>query len=121
MSVGAWIAFLVVASAGACARYFLDGWVQAQTKSNFPWGTCVVNVSGSFVLGVIAGLALYHGLSVDTRLVLGAGLCGSYTTFSAFACETVRLGGRGAAVRNVVANTVGALIAAAAGLGLAAL
>ena len=91
MSPSVWVAFLVAAAVGASARYLLDGFVQDRTDGEFPWGTCVVNVSGSFVLGVITGLALYHGLGVDSKLVLGTGFCGAYTTFSTFTYETVRL------------------------------
>jgi len=123
MSVGVWIAFLIAAAIGACARYLLDGLVQARVGGAFPWGTSVVNISGSFVLGVITGLALYHGLSVDSRLVLGAGFCGAYTTFSTFSFETVRLvegGVTGAALRNVAVNTAAGLLAAACGLALMA-
>jgi CrcB protein len=123
VSAGVWIAFLVASAIGACARYLLDGVVQARVGTAFPWGTSVVNVTGSFVLGVITGLALYHGLSVDSRLVLGAGFCGAYTTFSTFSFETVRIaegGLTGAAIRNVAVNTVGGLLAAGAGLALMA-
>ena len=94
------------------ARYLLDGFVQGRRRPDFPWGTCVVNISGSFVLGVITGLALYHGLGVDSKLVFGTGFCGAYTTFSTFSYETVRLAeGRltGAAIRNVAVNTAGGL------------
>ena len=123
MSVGVWIAFLVAAAIGACARYLLDGVMHARIGSAFPWGTSVVNISGSFVLGVITGLALYHGLSVDSRLVLGAGFCGAYTTFSTFSFETVRLaegGLTGAAIRNVAVNIAGGLLAAGVGLAITA-
>ena len=97
--------------------------MQGRIDGEFPWGTCVVNISGSFVLGVITGLALYHGLGVDSKLVFGTGFCGAYTTFSTFSYETVRLAeGRltGAAIRNVAVNTAGGLLAAAAGLALMA-
>ena len=123
MSFGVWIAFLVFAAVGACGRYLLDGFVSGRRGSEFPWGTCVVNISGSFVLGVITGLALYHGLGVDSKLVFGTGFCGAYTTFSTFSYETVRLaegGLTGAAIRNVAVNTVGGLLAAAVGLALVA-
>ena len=124
MNLPVWIAFLVAAAVGAPARYLLDGFVQDHTDGELPWGTCVVNISGSFALGLIAGLALYHGLPVDTKLVLGVGFCGAYTTFSTFAYETVRLAEGGvtaAGIRNVVVNTFGALVAAGAGIALAAL
>ncbi|HTN79321.1 MAG TPA: fluoride efflux transporter CrcB [Acidimicrobiales bacterium] len=123
MSPSVWALFLVAAGLGACARYLLDGFVQARTDGEFPWGTCLINVSGSFVLGIITGLALYHGLGIDSKLVLGTGFCGAYTTFSTFSYETVRLvegGVRGAAVRNVAVNTVGGLLAAGLGLALMA-
>ena len=123
MSPSVWLAFLVAAAVGACARYLLDGFVQGRIDGEFPWGTCVVNISGSFVLGVITGLALYHGLGVDSKLVFGTGFCGAYTTFSTFSYETVRLaegGLTGAAIRNVAVNTAGGLLAAAAGLALMA-
>ena len=123
MSFGVWIAFLLVAAVGACARYLLDGFVQVRRGSEFPWGTSVVNISGSFVLGVITGLALYHGLGVDSKLVFGTGFCGAYTTFSTFSYETVRLaegGLTGAAIRNVAVNTAGGLLAAGLGLALVA-
>ena len=54
-------------------------------------GTSVINVTGSFVLGVLTGLSLYHAFPADAKLVLGTGFCGAYTTFSTFTFETVRL------------------------------
>ena len=91
MSADVWIAFLVAAAVGAPARYLLDGLIQDRTRGEFPWGTCVVNVSGSFILGLLSGLALYHAFPADAKIVLGTGFCGAYTTFSTFTFETVRL------------------------------
>jgi CrcB protein len=124
LSASIWLAFLAAAVVGACARYLIDGVVQDRTGGEFPWGTCVINISGSFVLGVITGLALYHAASVNVRLVLGTGLCGAYTTFSTFTFETLRLaegGSSRAALRNIAVNTGGGLLAAGAGLALATL
>lgn len=124
MSTLAWIAFLIAAAIGAPARYLIDWLVQERTDGAFPWGTFVVNVSGSFVLGVITGLGLYHGLGPTTRTVLGTGGMGAYTTFSTFTFETVRLAEEGAvddAIRNVAASLVVCLVAASAGLALTAL
>ena len=118
MTDGVWIAFLIAAAVGACGRYLLD------SSMPFPWGTCVVNISGSFVLGLITGLALYHGLGVDSKLVFGTGFCGAYTTFSTFTYETVRLAEEheiAGALKNVVASLLLPALAAAAGLALAML
>jgi fluoride exporter len=124
MSTSIWIAFLVVAAVGACTRYLLDGLVQDHTSGAFPWGTCFINVTGSFVLGLLSGFALYHAFPADAKLVLGTGFCGAYTTFSTFTFETIRLAETGftrGAIRNIVVNTGGGLLAAGAGLALASL
>jgi CrcB protein len=84
-----WIA--LAGGLGALARFGVDGWVRPRVGSAFPTGTVVVNVTGSFVLGVVTGLTLAHAVPDDLRLVLGAGFCGGYTTFSAASLETVRL------------------------------
>lgn len=77
--------------AGACARYFIGEWVAARTREGFPWGTWLVNVSGSLLIGLVIGALGKPGTSPEARLLLAAGLCGGYTTFSAFSLETVRL------------------------------
>lgn len=117
--------FLGVALAGALGapvRYVVDGYVQARTGGIFPWGTFVINVTGSFVLGFLTGLALYHAFPSTPKAVLGVGFCGAYTTFSAFAYETVRLAEERAfvaALQNLLAALVVPALAAAAGLALA--
>lgn len=118
------ITLLGVAAAsaiGAPARYLLDRTVARRTRSAFPWGTFVINVSGSFVLGLLVGLGLHHGLSKTAVTILGTGFCGAYTTFSTFSVETIRLVEEGAlaeAALNVVGSIAVGLLAAAAGLGL---
>ncbi len=118
--------FLVVALAaavGAPLRYLVDSWVQSRLDGVFPWGTLTVNVTGSVLLGLVTGLALFHGFPATPKLLIGTGFCGAYTTFSTFAVETVRLGEEGSTVEafgNVVTSTVAALLGAAAGLALAA-
>lgn len=115
---------LVVAGAvGAPARYLLDGFVQDRTESAFPWGTFVVNVSGSFLLGLITGAALYHAFPNTPKVWLGTGFCGAYTTFSSFTFETIRLledGDVTEALQNAAASLIVAALAAAAGLAIAA-
>ena len=120
----AWAAFVVAGAVGAPLRYVVDGFVAERVSGAFPWGTWLINVSGSFVLGVLTGLALYHGLPRTPKLVLGTGFCGAFTTFSTFSYETVRLVEEGDvddAVRNVAATVAAGLAAAAAGMALAAL
>ena len=116
---------VVAASAiGAPARYLVDRSVARRTGSTFPWGTLVINVTGSFVLGLVVGLGLHHGLSKTAVSILGGGLCGAYTTFSTFSVESIRLVEEGAlmeAVLNIAGSIAVGLLAAAAGLGLAVL
>jgi fluoride exporter len=123
MSGLTWVAFLVAAGIGAPARYVVDTIVQERTDGVYPWGTLVVNVSGCLILGVITGLAMYHGLGGSAKTVLGTGAMGAYTTFSTFTFETVRLVEEGAgrlAARNVAASVVLGLAAAALGLAVTA-
>ena len=108
---------------GAAARFALDGAVRERWPSEFPWGILVVNVLGSFLLGLLTGLVL-AGADDAWRLVLGAGFCGGFTTFSTALVDTVRLT-RGGAARTALLNLAGTLaltvLAAAFGLGLAVL
>jgi len=118
----AYLGVVVAGALGAPLRYLVDSRIQSARRGGFPFGTLVINVSGSLVLGAVTGLALYHGLPRVPKAVLGAGFCGAYTTFSTHAFETVRLaqdGERRAAVANVLANLLLGTAAAAAGLALA--
>ena len=124
MSTPTWVAFTVAAAIGAALRYVLDAAILDRTHGLFPWGTFVINVTGSLVLGVVTGLGLYHGLSSAPRLVIGSGFCGAYTTFSTFTFETMRLAEGGAtwsAIRNALGTLVAGAAAAALGLAIAAL
>lgn len=124
MSALAWVAFVIAGAVGAPVRYLVDGAVSGRTAGVFPWGTFIVNITGSLVLGFVTGLALYHGFEGEANVVLGAGFCGAYTTFSTFTFETVRLVEEGAineALRNALGTLVICNVAAAAGLALAAL
>src|SRR5438094_1999837 len=102
------VAGIAVAGAlGAPVRYLLDGFVQDRSGGVFPRGTFVINVSGSFLLGVLTGLVLYHAFPGDVKIVLGVGFCGAYTTFSTFTYETVRLAEErafGAALQNTLST-----------------
>ena len=76
---------------GANARYLLGGWIAARFGSTFPYGTLVINVTGSFILGLIMGTLEGHVLSPVVRLALAIGFVGAYTTFSTWTYETMRL------------------------------
>ena len=118
------MALVVAGAAGSSVRYLVDIAITERTRSALPWGTMAINVTGSFVLGVVTGLALYHGFPKEVRVVLGVGFCGAYTTFSTFTFETVRLleeGEPAEALVNVAGTFLAAALAAAAGLALAAI
>jgi len=124
VSAAAWVGFVVAGALGAPVRYLVDGAVAERVEGAFPWGTFVVNGSGSFLLGLLTGLALYHAFPKTPKVVLGTGFCGAYTTFSTFTFETVRLVEEGAlneAFRNALGTLAVGVAAAAAGLALAAL
>ena len=119
------LGLVALASAlGALSRYGVHGLVQSRTASRFPYGTVVVNLSGSFVLGLIVGLATYQGLDADVRTVVGTGFIGAYTTFSSFSYDTFGLleeGATAAAWVNALGSIVVGLAAATAGFVLAGL
>jgi len=77
---------------GSVGRFLLASLVVSVLPYTFPFGTFVVNVLGSFVMGAVVGLAERHlWLQNEWRLFLTAGFCGGFTTFSAFAFENVEL------------------------------
>ena len=117
-------AVALAAGLGAVARYVVDAVVQHRARGDFPLGTLVVNISGSFALGLATGLALHHGLGATPTLIIGAGFAGGYTTLSTWAWETLALAESGdvlEASANILGSFIAGLAAAAAGLGLALL
>jgi CrcB protein len=109
-----WAGVALFGGVGALLRFAVDGWVAERAGSEFPWGTFVVNISGAFALGVLAGAAL-HG---DALLLGGTAVLGSYTTFSTWMLEAHRLGEEGElplALVNIVLSLVVGLGAVALG------
>jgi fluoride exporter len=105
-----WIGVGLLGGVGAVARFLVSTTVARRSAGWFPYGTLVVNLSGSVLLGLIAGLAL-HG---DALTLVGGGLLGSYTTFSTWMLDSERLAEHHSD-RALAANLVGSLL-----LGLAA-
>ncbi|CRK55629.1 CrcB protein [Alloactinosynnema sp. L-07] len=98
------------AAVGAPARYLVDRALRGRFGHGFPWGTLVVNIVGSGVLGALAGV------STATNALLGVGFCGALTTYSTFGYETVRLL-EDSAYRKAFANVA---VSVVAGIGAAA-
>ena len=110
-----WVWIAVAGAAGAVARFVVDGIVLTRTGGRLPWGTALINLTGAFVLGVIAGAAPAHAV----MLIVGTGFLGAYTTFSTLMFETYRLAeGRelGAAALNILGSCTGGLIAVYLGI-----
>jgi CrcB protein len=120
-----WIA--LGSALGGVARYAVATRVAETVGGTFPWGTLLVNVSGSFAIGLFAIIAPSDGrwaLSPDARLFVTVGLCGGYTTFSSFSLQTLDLihtGQAPAAIGNVVGSVVLCLLAVWAGAAVGAL
>lgn len=79
---------------GAVTRYFVDDFSRKRWPTAFPGPTFAINVSGSLLIGLIAGLVMFGGVAHDWQVVIGTGFCGGYTTFSTAAIDTIRAGGR---------------------------
>jgi fluoride exporter len=106
---------------GALCRFLLDGWINGRARARIPWlgmplGTVLINVTGSLLLGMLAGWWMFRTGDPGWKLTLGTGFLGGYTTFSTASVEAARLilGGGG---RAAVLHAGGMLVASlAAGL-----
>ncbi|WP_238422887.1 fluoride efflux transporter CrcB [Gordonia sp. 'Campus'] len=116
------LAVLVAGALGAVTRFVVDGWFKQRWPTITPWGTFGINVTGSALLGVLAGSVIFHGAPHDLQAILGTGFCGGYTTFSTASFETMRLTQQGSRIRAVlyaVGSLIGAVAACAAGMTIA--
>ncbi len=102
MAVSLWV--LAGSALGGLARYWLGAWVAGWTGPGFPWATLLINVLGSFVIGLFAAALGDRGLFsvlldangqlagfVDLRAFVMVGLCGGFTTFSSFSLQSLEL------------------------------
>ena len=106
---------------GSALRFALDRWITQMMGSALPWGTIVINIGGSFVIGLFT--ALFAGTSaastpIEIRQFVLVGVCGGFTTFSSFSLQTLTLFNAnepGRALLNVMLSLTLCLTAVAAG------
>jgi CrcB protein len=107
-------------AAGATTRYLIDTWVSERAGGAFPWGTIVINVSGSLILGLLFALAIDRGvLPASIRGPVLIGFIGAYTTFSTLMLESWRLiesGAIGLGFANLIGSSVMGMVAVVVGL-----
>jgi len=118
-----WVA--IGGALGTLARFWLANAMAMWTGAEFPWGTLLINVTGSFVIsffGVLTGTSPRFAVPYEARVFVTVGLCGGYTTFSSFSLQTVELVRTGQAARAamyVAASLILCLAACFAGFVLA--
>lgn len=102
---------------GSLLRFWLNLFFTGRFGETMPWGTILINISGSFAIGLFATLSEPGGrisVSADLRLFVLVGLCGGYTTFSSFSLQTLALfqsGEPGRAIANVIVSVFFCLVA----------
>lgn len=95
---------------GAAVRYLIGAWVMARLGPDFPWGTFIINVSGTFLIGVVLALVQGGVLPSGARLFVAVGILGGYTTFSTYGYETMGLISDGD-LRGALLNALGQVLA----------
>ncbi|WP_245657036.1 fluoride efflux transporter CrcB [Sphingomonas asaccharolytica] len=114
--------FLLVMAGGAlgsAGRYLVGKLTLGWLGPNYPWGTLAVNLIGGFLMGLLAGMLARTGSSEHTRLLLGVGVLGGFTTFSAFSLDTALMIERGlwsVAIGYALVSVIGSVIALFGGL-----
>ena len=123
--MGIWTRIVVLAiggSLGVNARYWFGAWITRWASPQFPWATCVINVSGSFLIGFLTVLLTRWMPHPNIRLLVITGFLGGYTTFSTFENDALILwerGENGMMAANVLGSVVFGFAAVVLGTGLA--
>jgi len=119
-----YVAISIGAVLGANARFLVGGWVAERFGASFPFGTLIINVTGSILIGLVLALSAERLVPDWFRPLLAIGFLGSYTTFSTFSYETLALVQNGAwvlAFLNVIGSVGAAFVGVYAGTVLARL
>ncbi len=112
---------MLAGALGAITRYTLDRGIMSRVSLDFPLGTLVINLSGSLILGFLAGLTVLKALPTSASIILGDGFVGAYTTFSTLTYESLALAQNGryaAAIGNYLGTIVFGTFFATIGLAL---
>jgi len=121
--VAAYFWICLGAAFGASARYLVSRWGARLISADFPYGTLIINITGSFILGLFLIWTTERVLADPRwRLVIAIGFCGSYTTFSSYAFETIAYFEQGHWLlfwTNIFSNNILCLLAVIAGAALA--
>lgn len=104
---------------GAIARYLVGTWINSRYSGLFPWATFVINITGSFLLGLMATLLMNRVLiNPNWRLFVTIGFVGAYTTFSTFEYESAQLGSSWQALGNLLGSVTAGYLAVWLGIRL---
>ena len=119
MTLPLFLLVVVAGGFGAGVRFVVDGLIRSRVRTAFPWATTIINISGSFALGLVIGATLSNLLPPEFAVVLGTGFIAGYTTFSTASYETVQLIRQRRLAASIVSGVLMLVSSlAAAGLGL---
>jgi CrcB protein len=110
---------MIGGAVGSAGRYAVGKLTLGTLGPDYPWGTLAVNLIGGFLMGLLAGMLARTGGSEQTRLLIGVGVLGGFTTFSAFSLDAVTMierGQWGVAVTYALVSVIGSVLALFGGL-----